>query len=90
MHIELSPELQAQIQQNIERGPFRSVDEYVECALALLHEQETWLSENRELIAAQVQAGWESAERGELADENTVREHMRRRKADWQKQKHSA
>ena len=40
MQIQLPPELEAQIRQDVERGPFASVDEFVEYAVALLHEQD--------------------------------------------------
>ena len=86
MQIQLSPELEHQIQQDIERGPFQSATEFVEEAVRLLHEQESWLASNRDVIDAKVQAGWDSAKRGELADESAVRALMQDRKIAWLKQ----
>jgi Arc/MetJ-type ribon-helix-helix transcriptional regulator len=83
MHIELSPELEAQIQQDVERGSYRTVHEFVERAVTLLHEQEVWLTQNRELIGKKIQDGWDAAERSELKDEDQVRASMAGRKERW-------
>jgi len=45
MKIELKPELEALIKQDVERGAYKSADEFVEQAVSLLHEQEAWLAE---------------------------------------------
>jgi len=90
MQIQLPPELEAQIRQDVERGPFASVDEFVEYAVALLHEQETWLVQNREAIETGIQAAWDAAERGELANEASVRQRMEERKTAWAHQQRPA
>lgn len=84
--IHLKPELQALIQKDVQRGPYASVDEFVERAVELLHEQEEWVAENRAEIAAQVEHGFEQAERGELIDgEEAVRQLRQRRAAQLKK-----
>lgn len=45
MTIRLKPELEQLIQEDVERGPYQTADEYVEEAVKMLHEQEEWLSE---------------------------------------------
>jgi antitoxin ParD1/3/4 len=90
MQIQLSPDLEQQIQEDIDRGPFRSATEFVEYAVRLLHEQESWLAANRDEIAGKIQAGWDAAQRGELTDESAVRSRMEERKADWGRQQRSA
>jgi Arc/MetJ-type ribon-helix-helix transcriptional regulator len=54
------------IKQDIQRGPYKSVDEFVEQAVSMLHEQEAWLAANRAEIYA-------SAQRGELIGPDEVR-----------------
>ena len=86
MRVELSAKLEAQIRQDVERGAFRSVEEFVELAVTLLHSQESWIADNREAIAARIQTGWDAAERGRLAGESEVRARMQDRKRAWAKQ----
>ena len=81
MTIHLKPELQALIQKDVQRGPYESVDEFVERAVELLHEQEEWVSENRADIAAQVEHGFAQAERGELIDGEEAVRRLRQRRA---------
>ncbi len=83
MTIHLKPELEALIQEDVERGPYQSVDEFVAQAVRLLHEQERWLADNRADIAAKIEQGFAQAERGELLDSVEVRAHLNKRKQEW-------
>ncbi|HME10855.1 MAG TPA: type II toxin-antitoxin system ParD family antitoxin [Bryobacteraceae bacterium] len=83
MTIHLNPELEALIQSDVERGPYRSPDEFVERAVQLLHEQEQWLADNRDDIAAKIEQGYTSSERGNLLDPDQVRAHVAERKQAW-------
>ena len=47
MTIYLKPEVEALIQQEVQRGPYESAEEFVERAVQMLHEQEEWLAHNR-------------------------------------------
>ena len=47
MPVELKPETEALIRQEVQRGAYRSASKFIEHAVALLHEQEEWLAENR-------------------------------------------
>jgi antitoxin ParD1/3/4 len=80
MDIHLRPELEEIIKQDVERGRYQSVDEFVEHALALLHEQETWLAEHRSEIAAKIEQGYAAAQRGDLIDSDEVRSKLQQRK----------
>jgi len=68
MTIRLKPEMEALIQQDVQRGPYQSADEFVERAVQMLHEQEQWLADNRTEIAAHIEHGYQQAERGEVID----------------------
>lgn len=80
MTVSLKPELEAMIQDDLERGPYRSVDEFVERAVQLLHEQEQWFAGNRDGIAALIEHGFAQAERGELIDGDEVPAMLRERR----------
>ena len=54
MEIRLRPELEDLIKQDVQRGSYKTVDEFVECAVAMLHEQGVWLAQNRAEIGARI------------------------------------
>ena len=72
MEIRLRPEIAELIKHDVQRGPYRSIDEFVERAVSMLHEQEAWLAANRDEIEAKIQAGYAAAKRGELLDAEEV------------------
>lgn len=79
MTIHLKPELEALIQKDVERGPYRSADEFVAQAVQMLHEHEQWLADNRGDIAAKIEHGIAQAERGELIDGDEAFRQLRQR-----------
>ncbi len=83
MAIQLKPELEEIVREDVQRGPYTSVDEYLERAVTMLHEQESWMAAHREEIAAQIEEGWASAQRGELLSPEQVREEMQTMKQAW-------
>jgi putative addiction module CopG family antidote len=83
MNIRLRPELEELIRQDIQRGPYRSIDDFVDRAVSLLHEQEVWLAEHKSEIAAKIEEGYAAAQRGELVDSDTVRSKLAGRKRAW-------
>lgn len=76
MEIRLRPELADLIKQDVQRGAYASVDDFVEQAVSNLHEQEAWLAANRTDIQAKIQEGYEAAQRGELLDPDEVRSKL--------------
>jgi antitoxin ParD1/3/4 len=90
MTIQLRPELEELVRQDVERGPYRTVVEFVEHAVTLLHEQESWLAAHRVEVAKQIEQGWEAAEAGQLVDAEQVKANMEKRKQAWLEQQRSA
>jgi len=76
MEIHLTPELEELIKQDVQRGSYETVDEFVECAVSMLHEQESWLAEHRLEIAAKIDEGYAAAQRGELIEADAVRSRL--------------
>jgi Arc/MetJ-type ribon-helix-helix transcriptional regulator len=76
MEIHIRPEIEALIREDVERGPYDTVDEFVERAVAMLHEQETWLATHRTEIEQQIAAGYAAAQRGELIEEDEVHSRL--------------
>jgi putative addiction module CopG family antidote len=83
MNVRLKPETEKLIQQDLQNGVFRSVDEYVEHAVSMLHAREAWLAENRAEIATKIEEGFAEAQRGELLSEDEVRSSMEEHKKSW-------
>ena len=49
----------------------------------MLHEQEQWFTDNHADIAAMIEEGYASAERGDLLDPERVRVQVNKRKQAW-------
>lgn len=90
MDIRLKPEMEELIRRDVERGAYQSVDEFVERAVSLLHEEESWLAENGSEIRAKIDQGYASAQRGELLDPDRVRQEIQQRKSVWIAEKRRA
>lgn len=76
MEIRLRPELEELIKQDVQRGPYETVDEFVEQAVSMLHEQEAWLAANRADIQTKIGEGYASAQRGELLSPDEARARL--------------
>ena len=79
MEIRLRPELEELIRQDVQRGPYQTVEEFVERAVAMLHEHEAWLAGHRETEAL-IDEGYASAQRGELIGDEEVRSRLSQQK----------
>jgi antitoxin ParD1/3/4 len=81
--IELKPETEALINKRIASGAFATPEQVVERALELLSAEEDWLTDHGDQIAAEIQEGWDAAQRGELVDGDQVRLRMHAKKQEW-------
>lgn len=68
------------IKQDVQRGPYETVDEFVEHAVSMLHEQEAWLAANRADIQTKIGEGYAAAQRGELIGSDEVRSRLQKLK----------
>ena len=68
------------IKQNVQRGPCQTVDEFVEHAISLLHEQGAWLAGHGPGIRAKIEGGYAATQRGEPIDSDQVRSGLDERK----------
>ena len=73
MEIHLRPELADLIKQDVQRGAYASIDDFVEQAVSMLHEQEAWLAANRSDVQGKIEEGYAAAQRGELLDPDEVK-----------------
>lgn len=66
------------------------MEEFVERAISLLHEQEAWLAEHGREIRTKIEQGYAAAQRGELIDSDQVRSNLDERKDAWLAEKRQA
>jgi Arc/MetJ-type ribon-helix-helix transcriptional regulator len=80
MEIRIRPELEDMIKQDVQRGTYKTVAEFVEHAVSMLHEQEVWLAQNRAEIGARIEEGYAAARPGELMDGDAARSRLEKLK----------
>jgi Arc/MetJ-type ribon-helix-helix transcriptional regulator len=78
------------VKRDVQRGPYQTVDEFVEHAISLLYEQEAWLAEHGTEIQAKIEQGYAAAQRGELIGSDQVRSELHERKRAWLADKRQA
>jgi len=76
MEIRFRPEVEAVIRQDVQSGGYENVDEYIEQAVSILHEQESWLAAHRTEIESKIQEGYAAAQRLELLEPKEVRSQI--------------
>ncbi len=81
MTIHLTPEIEKIIRRDIQRGCYRSADEYVERAVRLLHDQEELLACEKDLIASKIASGIAQLDGGEGIPGDASRARLQERKA---------
>ena len=86
MTIHLKPAIEALIQKDLERGPHQSVDEFVERAVQMLHEEEALLANDRQVIEEKIERAFGQFERGEGLTPEESRASLQEKKAAWLKQ----
>ena len=84
MTIHLKPELEQLIQKDIERGAYQTVEQFVERAIQMLHEEEDLLWESKADIHNEIGLGLAEIERGEGISGEVSRARLQRKKADRQ------
>jgi antitoxin ParD1/3/4 len=81
MTIELKPEQEQLVEDALRSGAYRSKEDVIERALAVLHEQDEWLTLNRSDVDARIRNGIAQLGRGEGIPEDELDEYLGRLKA---------
>ena len=87
MTIQLTPEDEKLIQNRLQSGVFRNVQEVIHDALASQAAETEWLTENREAIDEKIARGIAQLDRGEGVSGDVARARLQQRKADWLRDK---
>jgi putative addiction module CopG family antidote len=88
MTIHLKPELEALIEEEVQRGHYRSADEFVERAVHMLHEceQEAFTFDS-EVNREKIERAFHQFEQGQGLTPEQSRAQLEDMKRDWLKQK---
>jgi len=86
MNVSLTPELERRISEKVESGLYTTASEVVREGLRLLFEADEAREQRLARLRADIEVGWEEAERGELIDGETFRrefdERLKRHRAE--------
>ena len=83
MTIQLTPELEQLIQKDIERGDYQSIEQFVERAIQLLHDEEHLLHESKGAIHDAIGEGLAQLDRSEGVPGEVSRFRFQEKKAKW-------
>ena len=81
MEVHLSPQQENLVTEALRSGAYQSPDDVIDRALEALHEQDEWLTANRQAIDVRIRRGIEEIERGEGIPEDELDAHLERLKA---------
>jgi antitoxin ParD1/3/4 len=83
MELNLPPDLETLINKRLSSGGYESVEDVVRRALEAQDAEESWTAEERSVLAAHIEEGYQQAERGELIDGAQVRREIQAKKEEW-------
>jgi antitoxin ParD1/3/4 len=83
MTIQLKPEIEKLIQQDLATGAYASIEDFVEEAVLQLHEQGLDLLARKEEINAKIEEGLASIKDGKLIDAEDAWAELEKRKQAW-------
>ncbi len=83
MKVELNPELEQMIEQDVQRGNYRSVDEYLDRAVRILHQEEELLALDGKIVDEEIDLGIAQLDRGEGVPDEIARKRLQDRKAQF-------
>jgi Arc/MetJ-type ribon-helix-helix transcriptional regulator len=81
MAIQLSPDQEHRVTEALRSGGYHSPQEVIDRALEALHEQDEFLTANREAINTKIHTGIAELERGEGIPEDELDAYLKRLKA---------
>jgi antitoxin ParD1/3/4 len=81
MKVELNPEVEQMIEQDVQRGNYSSVDEYLDRAVRILHQEEALLALDGKIVDEEIALGIAQLDRGEGVSGEVARKRLQDRKA---------
>jgi Arc/MetJ-type ribon-helix-helix transcriptional regulator len=79
----LTPQSEEFVNEQLERGTFRSPEEVIERALEVFRSENEWLHDHKDLIRDKIERAFGQFERGEFLSAEESRADMEQRKSAW-------
>lgn len=83
MTIQVKPDIEDLVKRDVQRGSYQSIDDYVQRAIMILHEEEELLTQDKDVIAEQIASGLAQLDRGEGIPGDVARARLQERKAEF-------
>ena len=83
MQLNLPPDLETLIRKRLSSGAYANAEDVLRRALEAQDAEESWTDEERRALSAQIEEGYQQAERGELIDAGQARREIEAMKQNW-------
>jgi len=83
MQLTVPPDLESLIHKRLSSGSYTDAEDVLRRALEAQDAAESWTDEERLAFSAQIEEGYQQAERGELIDADHVRQEIETMKSEW-------
>jgi Arc/MetJ-type ribon-helix-helix transcriptional regulator len=83
MQLNLPPDLETLINKRLSSGAYASPEDVLRRALQAQDAEESWTDEERLLLSAHIEEGYQQAKRGELIDSAQARHDIQAMKESW-------
>ena len=83
MQLSLPPDLETLINKRLSSGAYINAEDVLRRALEAQDAEESWTAEERCVLSAHLEEGYQQAERGELIDGGQARREIQAMKEKW-------
>jgi Arc/MetJ-type ribon-helix-helix transcriptional regulator len=83
MQLNIPPDLETLINKRLSGGGYESVEDVLRRALEAQDAEENWTAEERRVLSAHIEEGYQQAERGELIGGAQARREIQAMKDEW-------
>lgn len=90
MTITLRPEHEQLIAEVMRTGAYQNPEDVIGRALEMLHSEDEWLHDHKDLIEAKIERAFTQFERGEFLSPDESRLDMEKRKSGWLNERHGS
>ena len=84
MQLNVPPDIETLINKRLSSGAYESIEDVLRRALEAQDAEESWTEDERSVLSAHIEEGYQQAERGELIDGAQARRDIQRMKERWQ------
>ena len=83
MRLDIPPDLETLINKRLSSGAYSNAEDVLRRALEAQDAEESWTEEERRVLLAHIEEGYQQAERGELIEGGQARREIQAMKEKW-------